>query len=453
MYNKYDIIIRGILMYYLIKTYGCQMNVHESEKIAGILHDIGYEETEDEKQADIIIFNTCCIRETAEAKINGHIGEVKRLKERKPSLIVGVCGCMSQQEGVADALKKKFPFLDIILGTANLCLLKQKILEIKSEQKRRALIDTQEFPIDETTPIFRTSGANAWVNIIYGCNNFCTYCIVPHVRGRERSRKQEDILAEIRSLIRQGYAEITLLGQNVNSYGKDFKDGTSFAGLLNEIAKLDGDFKLRFMTSHPRDFTDDVIDAIAANPHVCHTIHLPVQSGSDHMLKVMNRHYTRQQYLDLVQKIKTKIPDVGLTTDIMVGFAGETEEDFLDTMDLVQKVRFSGIFTFIYSRRKGTVGYSMPEQIPQAVKKDRIKRLIAAQNLIVKEISKEHEGKTFEIIVEGRNTKYADGVYCGRTDDGRLLNFKSNTDLTGKKVLVKVKSSKSATLWGDLVEE
>lgn len=438
-------------MQYLIKTYGCQMNIHESEKIAGILEKLGYSETQEEKQADVIVFNTCCIRETAEAKINGHIGEIKKYKERNPDLIVAVCGCMSQQKGVAENLKKRFPFIDIILGTANLNLLEEQILKVRNSRHHQTLIDVNEFGIDENIPVYRTSGTNAWVNIIYGCNNFCTYCIVPYVRGRERSRQAETIVNEVKQLVAEGYKEITLLGQNVNSYGKDLKDGSSFAKLLDELGKIEGNYKLRFMTSHPRDFTDDVIDAIARNPKVCHTIHLPIQSGSDHMLKVMNRHYDKAHYLNLVKKIREKIPDVGLTTDIMVGFAGETEEDFLETLELVKQVRFSGIFTFIYSRRKGTPGYDMPNQVPQAVKKDRIKRLIATQNVIVKEISKEHEGKVFEIIVEGKNSKYADGTYCGRTDDGRLVNFKSDVDLTGEIVKVKIKTSKSATLWGDIV--
>ncbi len=438
-------------MHYLIKTYGCQMNIHESEKIAGILEKLGYSETQEEKQADVIVFNTCCIRETAEAKINGHIGEIKKYKERNSDLIVAVCGCMSQQKGVAENLKKRFPFIDIILGTANLNLLEEQILKVRNSRRHQTLIDVNEFGIDENIPVYRTSGTNAWVNIIYGCNNFCTYCIVPYVRGRERSRQAETIINEVKQLVAEGYKEITLLGQNVNSYGKDLEDGSSFAKLLDELGKIEGNYKLRFMTSHPRDFTDDVIDAIARNPKVCHTIHLPIQSGSDHMLKVMNRHYDKAHYLNLVKKIREKIPDVGLTTDIMVGFAGETEEDFLETLELVKQVRFSGIFTFIYSRRKGTPGYDMPNQVPQAVKKDRIKRLIATQNVIVKEISKEHEGKVFEIIVEGKNSKYADGTYCGRTDDGRLVNFKSDVDLTGEIVKVKIKTSKSATLWGDIV--
>ena len=294
-------------MYYLIKTYGCQMNIHESEKIAGILENLGYTETTEEKQADVIVFNTCCIRETAEAKINGHIGEIKRLKERKPDLITIISGCMSQQEGVGDNLKKRFPFLDIIIGTSNLSLLPDLIKEVKLAKSHKTLINTIEFPIDENIPVYRTSGTNAWVNIIYGCNNFCTYCIVPYVRGRERSRDMQTIVNEVKQLVREGYKEITLLGQNVNSYGKDFKDGTSFAKLINELAKIEGNYKLRFMTSHPRDFTQDVIDAIANNPKACHTIHLPIQSGSNHMLKVMNRHYTREQYLDLVKRIREKM--------------------------------------------------------------------------------------------------------------------------------------------------
>lgn len=436
--------------FYFIKTYGCQMNVHESEKIAGILQKLGYSETDDEKKSDVLVFNTCCIRETAESKILGHIGEARRLKERKPSMIVAVCGCMSQQNGLSATLKKRFPFIDIILGTSNLHLLEDKILNI---HQKNHLIDTTEYNTVEEIDSYRTSGANAWVNIIYGCNNFCTYCIVPYVRGRERSRSMDAVLSEVKMLIDQGYKEITLLGQNVNSYGKDLTDGTTFAKLLDKIGQMEGKFRLRFLTSHPKDFTRDIAETMAKYPNICKSIHLPIQSGSTKILKSMNRKYTREQYLEKLDEIRSILPDgVGISGDIMVGFAGETDEDFQETLDLVQKARFSSLFCFIYSRRKGTPGYSMDNQVPKAVKTERIKQLIATQNVITREISKQFEGKTYEILVDGLNDKYK-STYCGRTDCGKLVNFKCDRDLTGQFVNVLIKRSQSATLWGDLVEE
>ncbi len=434
--------------FYHIKTYGCQMNVHESEKIAGILENLGYKETTNDQDADIIVFNTCCIRETAEDKISAHIGELKSLKIRKPNVVIAVCGCMTQQEGKAMSLKMKFPFIDIILGTTNLHLLPQKIEENKSHKNT---IDTTMLPTMYELPSYRTSKPNGWVNIIYGCNNFCTYCIVPYVRGREHSRPMSDIIYEVKSLVEDGYKEITLLGQNVNSYGNDLHDkDVNFAILLNELSKIDGKFRLRFMTSHPKDFSDEVIDAIAKNDKICKSIHLPVQSGSDDVLKRMNRHYTRTDYLTLIEKIKEKIPNVGISTDVMVGFPEETEQDFLDTLDLVQKSKFMSMFSFVYSPRRNTPAYSFP-QVPKTIKTDRIKRLISTQNAITKEISKQFEGKTFEILVDGINDAYAN-TFCGRTDCGKLVNFKTEQDLTGQFINVKIKKSQSATLWGEIVE-
>ena len=292
---------------------------------------------------------------------------------------------------------------------------------------------------------------NAWVNIIYGCNNFCTYCIVPYVRGRERSRSIQSVYQEVEGLVREGYKEITLLGQNVNSYGNDLNDGTNFAKLLRELTKIDGKFRLRFMTSHPKDFTDEVIDAIATDKRICKHVHLPVQAGSNNMLKAMNRKYTREQYLELVEKIKTRLPGVGITTDIMVGFNGETEEDFLQTLDLVEKCKFSSAFCFVYSRRKGTAGYNMTNMVPQDIKKDRIKRLIALQNKITRQLNSNYIGNVFEILVEDVNPKF-ENTYCGRTECGRLVNFKSDTDIRNKFVKVKVNKGTTATLWGEITE-
>lgn len=434
-------------MKYYIHTYGCQMNIHDSEKIAGILRDMGYNECNSPEEADVVVFNTCCIRETAEKKIYGHIGQMKKLKRKKPNLIVAVCGCMSQQEGASEHIRQSYPFVDVVLGTGNLNMLRQGI----ENAGRQRLFNTDFCCVrEEDFPQYRTSYPNAWVNINYGCNNFCTYCIVPYVRGRERSRRPEDILAEVKGLLSDGYKEITLLGQNVNSYGKDI-EGASFASLLREIGKLPGKFRLRFMTSHPKDLTQDIIDAVAEHKNICNNVHLPVQSGSSRILKAMNRRYDRESYLALVERIKECIPDVGITTDIMVGFPGETEEDFCDTLDLVRKAQFSSAFCFVYSPRKGTPASLMP-QIDDAVKKDRITRLLACQNDVTKRISKTMVGKRYEVLVEGNNFRYKDTM-CGRTESGRLVNFKCDSSLVGKFVTVKIERASSATLWGVVTEE
>lgn len=437
-------------MKYYIHTYGCQMNIHDSEKIAGILESLGYQPCESIDIADVVVFNTCCIRETAEQKIYGHIGVLKKIKKQRPNMIVVVCGCMSQQDGVATSLKVKYPYIDIILGTYNLKLLKQAIVDAQ-KRKKSCNVDFLNYREEEFFQS-RTSYPNAWVNINYGCNNFCTYCIVPYVRGRERSRAMQDVLDEVRQLLKEGYKEITLLGQNVNSYGHDLKNGESFARLLHEIAKFDGKFRLRFMTSHPKDLSDDVIDAVAAHQNICNNIHLPAQCGSTEILRRMNRRYSKDDYLNLIDKIKSKIPNVGITTDLMVGFPGETEKDFCDTLDLVRRAEFSSAFCFVYSRRKGTPAYSMDEQIPYSVKKDRITRLLACQNEVTKKISHKMVGCRYEVLVEGANNHYKDTM-CGRTESGRLVNFKCDESLIGQFVTVEIERSSSATLWGKVMED
>lgn len=435
-------------MKYFIHTYGCQMNVHDSEKIAGMLRSLEYEECSDVESADVVVFNTCCIRETAEQKIYGHLGQLKKIKRKKPEMIVAVCGCMSQQDGVAEKIHESYPFVDIVLGTSNLHLLPEAILNVRNKKK---LFNTEFCTYNEEDfSQYRTSYPNAWVNINYGCNNFCTYCIVPYVRGRERSRRPEDVLREVQSLLNEGYKEITLLGQNVNSYGKDL-NGVSFADLLNSIGRLPGKFRLRFMTSHPKDLTDDIIDAIANNANVCNNVHLPVQSGSTEILRRMNRRYTREQYLALVEKIHERIPGVGITTDIMVGFPGETEQDFEDTLDLVRRAKYSSAFCFVYSRRKGTPAYDM-EQVPYSVKQSRITRLLACQNDVTKEISKTMVGQRYEVLIEGANFRYQNTM-CGRTESGRLVNFKCSDDAIGRFVTVEIEKASSATLWGRIVSE
>ncbi len=437
---------------YYIETFGCQMNVHESEKIAGTLVELGYSETLERANADVIVFNTCCIRDTAEKKIFGNIGELKILKKLDKSRIVIIVGCMTQQDGMAEAIATKFPFVDIILGTSNLHLLKEKIEEllVRRAHKRGKIIDidNNEKPlVNEDVVPYRTSYPNAWVNVMYGCNNFCSYCIVPYVRGRERSREPEVILEEVRSLVKAGYKEITLLGQNVDSYGSDRTDGANFYSLLQEIAKIEGKFRLRFMTSHPKDLSEEVIKLIAETPNFCNNIHLPVQAGSNAVLKAMNRRYDRERYFYLIDLIKKYMPNCGVTSDVMVGFPGETEEDFLDTLDLVERVRYHNAFTFIYSPRRGTVAAKM-EQIPYSIKQERIKRLIELQNKITLEISEEYCGKVMEVLVEDAPKP---GLLCGRTDCGRLVTFKGEKSLVGTFQNVRIDKNKASALIGEIV--
>lgn len=421
------------------------MNVHESEKLAGILENRGLSAVSEASRADVIVFNTCCIRDTAEKKIEGNIGELKALKRSRPDLIIVISGCMTQQKGRAEALKKRFPFIDIILGTNNQYLLGEKIDEVLAKKKKLIAVDPSEKPaIDEDVPVYRTSYPNAWINIMYGCNNFCTYCIVPYVRGRERSRDPEHILTEIRRAVADGYKEITLLGQNVDSYGSDMDSGMNFYKLLQKIAEIDGKFRIRFMTSHPKDLSEEVIKLISEHPNFCNNIHLPVQSGSDAVLKRMNRKYTRGRYLDLIDTIRKYMPDAGITTDIMVGFPGETEQDFKDTIDLVKRVRFQNAFTFVYSPRNGTPAAAM-EQIPAEIKKARITELVALQNAISDEISLEYLNKTYEVLVEDEEN----GVCAGRTDSGRLVRFPGERSDIGKFIDVTVTKSKASSLYGE----
>lgn len=435
--------------HYHIITYGCQMNVHESEKIAGTLKKMGYEPVADSEDADIVVFNTCCIRENAENHAYGNIGALKKLKKSKKDFLIAVGGCMTQQPGKAEELKKKFPFVDIVFGTHNLDEL-QKLVELKLKRKK-SVVDVweKEGEISEKDEPFRTSYPNAWVNIMYGCNNFCTYCIVPYVRGRERSRRPEHIVAEVRSLLDEGYKEITLLGQNVNSYGNDADGAFNFPDLLREICQDKRKFRLRFMTSNPKDFTEDLVAAIAENPQICRLVHLPVQAGSDRILQKMNRKYTSGEYLDKVKMLRKRIPDCQITTDIMVGFPTETEEDFQKTLDLVDAADFSTAFTFVYSRRSGTVAAEMESQIPEDVQKDRIMRLVSLVNSKTREKSKEYLGKVVEILCEDYDGKK--GVYLGRDEYGRMGYFPSSENAVGKFVNVKITEASGVSLTGEIV--
>ena len=435
---------------YHIVTYGCQMNVHESEKIAGVLRGMGYEETNSTELADIIVFNTCCIRENAENHAFGNIGALKKLKKQKPSLIIAVGGCMTQEKGKTDVLKAKFPFIDIMFGTLNLEELESLILQKRAQKKRVISIREKEGEIVETLTPYRTSYPNAWVNIMYGCNNFCSYCIVPYVRGRERSRKKEHILAEVEQLVKDGYKEITLLGQNVNSYGADVNDGYTFANLLDDVASIDGKFRLRFMTSHPKDFNEDVVAVMEKHRKICRLVHLPVQSGSNDVLRAMNRRYTREKYLGEIEMLRSRLPETEVTTDIIVGFPNETEEDFLDTVDLVKKVDFASAFTFVYSKRQGTKAAEMDGQIPEDIQKDRIVRLVELVNSLTRAKSEKYVGKTVEILCEDYDEKK--GLYLGRDEFGRMGYFQSDTNVVGEFIQLKVTKANGISLYGEKVE-
>ncbi|MBQ9728828.1 MAG: tRNA (N6-isopentenyl adenosine(37)-C2)-methylthiotransferase MiaB [Clostridia bacterium] len=435
---------------YHIITYGCQMNLHESEKMAGILRHMGYEECSSTQEADVIVFNTCCIRENAENHAFGNIGALKKLKKEKPGLIIAVGGCMTQEKGKTDVLKKKFPFIDVMFGTLNLEDLETLINRKRNQKKKVIEVLEKEREIIEFTDAYRTSYPNAWVNIMYGCNNFCSYCIVPYVRGRERSRKAEDIITEVRSLIEEGYKEITLLGQNVNSYNSDGKGGMTFAELLDAVASIDGKFRVRFMTSHPKDFNEDVVKVMEKHRKICRLVHLPVQSGSDRILQAMNRRYTSGKYLAEVEMLRKRIPEAELTTDIIVGFPGETEEDYLATEALVKQVDFASAFTFVYSPRQGTKAAEMADRIPEEIQKDRIMRLVELVNSLTRKKSEKYVGKTVEILCEGYDEKK--GMYLGRDEFGRMGYFESESDALGEFVTLKIVRANGISLYGERVD-
>ena len=441
----------NVKKHFYIETWGCQMNEEDSEKLSGMLKRVGYTKTENKEDAGIILFNTCCVRENAENKVFGNLGSLKHLKKENPDLIIGICGCMMQQEGMADKILKKFPYVNIVFGTHNAYKFPEYLNRVKTEGVQIKEIFNKETDIVEGLPIDRESNVKAFVTIMYGCNNFCTYCIVPYVRGRERSRKPEDILNEVRELVAQGYKEITLLGQNVNSYGKGLEEEVDFAKLLRMINEIEGLERVRFMTSHPKDLTHDVIMAIKECDKLCEQIHLPVQSGSNSILKKMNRHYTKEYYLDLIKKIKEEIPGVTLTTDIIVGFPGETEEDFQETLELVKEVGYSSAFTFIYSRRNNTPADMMLNQVSEEDKHHRFYRLIAAVNERVIAQNKAEEGNILEVLVEGNSKNDAEKL-TGRTRTGRLVNFTGENVNVGELVNVKITRAQNFSLIGEVIK-
>ena len=433
-------------MNYHIVTYGCQMNVHESEKIAGLLRGAGYETESTIEDADIIVFNTCCIRENAENHAFGNIGALKKLKKQKRGLLIAVGGCMAQEEGKAELLVKKFPFIDIVFGTHNVAELPSLIARKQREKKVVSLLADRAETEDGAQP-YRTSYPNAWVNITYGCNNFCTYCIVPYVRGREKSRSASLILEEVRALVAAGYKEITLLGQNVNSY----RDGEiDFPALLDMVASIEGKFRVRFMTSHPKDFSAALVAVMKKHEKICNLLHLPAQSGSSRILSLMNRRYTREQYLEKVALLKKEIPEAELTTDLIVAFPTETEEEFEETLSLVNDADFSSAFTFIYSPRKGTKAAEMEGQIAPEVAKERITRLVDRVNENTRRKSERYVGRTIEILCEDYDAKK--GLYLGREPLGRMGYFAADHNCVGEFVQMRVTRANGISLYGDLVQ-
>lgn len=442
-------------MKYLIETYGCQMNLHDSEILAGQLEEMGFEEAGSVEDADIVLLNTCTVRETAAQKVMGEIGRLKTLKAKNPDLLIGICGCMAQEEKRVQEIKQQFPHVDIIFGTHNLHRLPDLISRAKEATRDEMIIDVWKSAgeVVEHLPVKRASGVRAWVTVIYGCDKFCTYCIVPHTRGRERSRRPDDVIAEVRSLAEQGYKEITLLGQNVNSYGKDLKMGYDFTDLLRDLNRIEGIKWIRFMTSHPRDFSRRLVDAIASLDKVCEHIHLPVQAGSDEVLRRMNRRYTKDEYLELVRYIKERIPGVSLTTDIIVGFPGETEEDFQHTLDVVREAEFDNAFMFIYSPRTGTPAARFEDPVPMAEKKDRLQRLMELQYSISLNRNKALVGRRFEVLIEGPSKKDP-GVYSARTRTNKLVlipgRVPGREDLSGRFAQVDVTGAHTWTLDGRL---
>ena len=436
---------------YCVTTFGCQMNARDSEKLTGILEEVGYVAAEDEK-ADFVIYNTCTVRENANLRVYGRLGVLHGYKKKNKHMTIALCGCMMQEPEVVEKLKKSYKFVDIIFGTHN--IFKFAELIVRNFEEKGMVIDiwkdTQE--IVEDLPVERKYSFKSGVNIMFGCNNFCSYCIVPYVRGRERSRKPEDIIAEIKKLVADGVIEVMLLGQNVNSYGKNLETPMSFAKLLQEIEKIEGLKRIRFMTSHPKDLSDELIEVMANSKKICKQLHLPLQSGSSEILKVMNRRYDKEKYLALVDKIKKAIPDIGLTTDIIVGFPGETEEDFLETLDVVRKVRYDSAFTFIYSKRTGTPAAAMENQVPEDVVKDRFDRLLKEVQNISQEMTARFEGMIEEVLVEDVNDHNPELV-TGRMSNNHLVHFKGDASLIGKIVKVHLDECKGFYYLGSVVEE
>ena len=442
----------GRPLYFCVVTFGCQMNARDSEKLEGILEQAGYHKTEEEEQADFVIYNTCTVRENANLRVYGRLGYLHSLRKKNPELKIALCGCMMQEEEVVAKIKKSYRFVNLIFGTHNLYKFAELLYGMLCAD--RMIVDTWKDTkeIVEELPVDRKYSFKSGVNIMFGCNNFCSYCIVPYVRGREKSRQPEDIIKEIRHLVADGVVEVMLLGQNVNSYGKNLETPVSFAALLEQVAQIDGLKRIRFMTSHPKDLSDELIDVMARYPKICRHIHLPLQSGSSRVLKVMNRRYTKEQYLALTEKIRRAIPDISLTTDIIVGFPGETEEDFKETLDVVRRVRYDSAFTFIYSKRTGTPAAAMENQVDEAVVKERFDRLLTLVQDISREECSRFEGRTMDVLVEGVNEQ-DEHLVTGRLGNNLLVHFPGTPADIGKILPVHLDICKGFYYMGSRVEE
>ena len=436
--------------FYYVKTYGCQMNEHDSENIKAILEDMGYREASSMETADLVLLNTCAIRENAHNKVFVMVGRLKHLKESNPNLTIGVCGCMAQEEHVVEEIMKKYKCVDLVFGTHNIYRLPQLLKKVLDQKGQEIEVYSMEGDVIENIPTKRDNPYKAWVNIQYGCDKFCTYCIVPYTRGKQRSREKEYILKEVKELVEQGYLEVTLLGQNVNAYGKDLYEDYTMANLLEDASKT-GVKRLRFVTSHPWDFTDEMIDVIAKYDNIMPYIHLPLQSGSDRILKLMGRRYTKESYLELFHKLKDKIPNCSITTDIIVGFPGETEEDFEDTIDVVNTCKYDSAYTFIFSPRIGTPAAKMKDKISLEEKEQRLYRLNELVNQYSKEANEKYLGKVVPVLVEGMSGNNKDMV-MGYTDTQKLVNVKANKDTIGKIVPVKITEVRTWSLNGEIVE-
>ena len=431
---------------YFVVTYGCQMNAHDSEILAGMLRDMGMEEAPDRENADFVLFNTCCVRDNAERRALGNVTWLKEVRKRNPNLVIGVCGCMIQQPGMAEKIMKQYRFVDLAFGTSNLYRLPELLCKTLNSDRAVVEVDDED-TIAEGLPVKRLRQDAAYITIMYGCDNFCSYCIVPYVRGRERSRDMDDILREAKQLLDSGVKEIMLLGQNVNSYGKGLEGGATFAELLRRLDAMDIP-RIRFMTSHPKDLSDELIDVMRGSRHILPQFHLPVQSGSDEILRQMNRRYTREQYLNRVRALRDAVPGIGLTTDIIVGFPGETEEQFQDTMSLVKEVGYDSAFTFIYSPRKGTRAAAMDGQIDEAVATDRIQRLIALQDQCQKEAMARFLGQEEDVLVEGLSRR-SDKAVSGKGRHGVSITLPGTEEDVGQIVRVRVNEIKNNTLMAE----
>ncbi len=435
----------------MVDTYGCQQNEADSEKLRGYLGEMGYSFTQDEFQADVIVVNTCAVREHAEMRVLGNVGALNHTKKARPGQIIAVCGCMVQQEHMAKKIKSSYPIVDLVFGPHELWRFPELLLQVMRTKRRVFATAKDDGAVAEGIPVRRDGKVKAWLSIMYGCNNFCTYCIVPYVRGRERSRLPEDVVAEARQLVSEGYKDITLLGQNVNSYGKDLEQPVDFADLLRMVNDIPGDFLIRFMTSHPRDATEKLFRTMAACEKCAHHIHLPVQSGSDRVLKAMNRHYTRADYLKEIETARRCMPDLVVTTDIIVGFPGETEEEFEDTLSLCEQVRFDAMFTFIYSKRVGTPAASMPDPYTRADKQKHFDRLVELSSRISGEKHAEYEGRSLRVLVDGETGREEYNL-SSRTNGGRLVHLKGDPSLIGQFVRVKITTSNTWALYGEIEE-